>query len=90
MQAIQSFSSIFAEISLTTEGRALILQSGGKQLFNDLLNCLPQSEIQICELIERIMRNLIENEGEAGETRAFEAQNDFARETTNFEGAHGL
>ena len=90
MQAIQSFSSIFAEISMTIEGRALILQSGGKQLFNDLLNCLPQSEIQICELIEKIMRNLIENEGEAAGARTLEGQNDFERETTNFEGAHGL
>ena len=78
------------EVSVTTEGRALILQSGGKQLFNGLLNCLPQSEIQICELVERIMRNLIENEGEVIGARTFEGQNDLERETINFEGAHGL
>jgi hypothetical protein len=29
------------------EGRALILQSGGKQLFNDLLNSVSEHEIQI-------------------------------------------
>jgi hypothetical protein len=44
------------------EGRALILQSGGKELFSQLHNSLPPSEIQIVALIEKLMQSLILNE----------------------------
>ena len=69
------------------EGRALILQSGGKLLLHDLCNCLPQSEVQIYELIEKIMKNLLENEDEAARPSAFGGPNDLERETMNLEGA---
>jgi len=41
MQAIQNFTSIFLEISLHMEGRALILHAGGKELFSTLIGQLP-------------------------------------------------
>ena len=57
---------------------------------HDLCNCLPQSEVQIYELIEKIMKNLLENEDEAVRPSAFGGPNDLERETMNLEGAQAL
>jgi hypothetical protein len=63
MAAVQNFVGIFQKISQVMEGRALILQCGGKQLINDLLNSLPEHEVQIIQPLESIMKNLVESEG---------------------------
>ena len=59
----ENFTQIFMEVSLRMEGRALILQSGGKELFHALISALPPSEMQTVQLIEKLMNSLVEGEG---------------------------
>lgn len=59
MSAVAQFTQLFEIIGQSNEGRALILQSGGKELFGELFKSLPPSEIQILGLIEKLIQSLI-------------------------------
>ena len=59
MQALSQLTAIFSEISQLAQGRALIHQAGGKELFHALISSLPQSEIQLIGQMEKVMIVLV-------------------------------
>jgi len=62
MLAISNFTNIYLAVSKTMEGRALIQQSGGVQILNDLMSCLPPSEQQTALAVENVLKNVVQGQ----------------------------
>ena len=57
------------------------MQTGGKSILNDLFNSIPQGEVQVVSIYEKIMKFLVEEGGEV----EFRASSNEALRTNEFD-----
>jgi hypothetical protein len=66
MQAISHLAQVFLEVCQRPEGRSLVLNAGGKEVFHALISCLPPSEVETAQVLEKVMHFLVEGGNTSG------------------------